>query len=300
MEYKGQIETTSQQRWHDVAYWALLIVAGTVFLVMNFLTTFKEDDMLFSMVEGEWTPVRTLADALRSHYYHFCHTNGRLADVVPEFFCGLAGKTAFNVCNTLVFVALLHLLSLLVTGRRSVMVVALFLAVVGTCFPVPGETMLWIAGSANYLWAITLSLALVYYLQGQCRDAKSCVSNQKTLGWGGTIGLLLFAVVAGGFNEGTSFGFFGGMCAYYAFNRSRFDRRAAVALLGSVWRWAVSRWTCHRGTCWRAAGSSSTRRCGVSSPPWRQCSWDLSPCCLARAAPCDAACGPISPWRWHW
>ena len=212
-----------KRQWHEVAYWGLLIIAGAVFLVMNFLTTLKEDDMLFTLVEGVWTPVSSLADAVRSHIYHYGHTNGRLADIVPEFFCGLAGKTAFNVCNTLVFVTLLHLLSLVVTGRRSVLVVALFLAVVGTCFPVPGETMLWIAGSAGYMWAITLSLALVYYLQRQ---------HQGAPGWGRCIVLFLCAVVAGGFNEATSFGFFGGLCAYYVLNRSRFDRRAAVALTG--------------------------------------------------------------------
>lgn len=221
MVYKKQIETAS--RWHDAAYWGLLIIAGIAFLVMNFLTTLKEDDMLFSMVEGEWTPVRTLADFLRSYIYHYSHTNGRLADIVPEIFCGLAGKAAFNVCNTLVFVALLHLLSLLVTGRRSVMVVALFMAVVGTCFPVPGETMLWVAGSANYMWAVTLSLALVYCLQ---------LPQRSKLNWTAGTGLVLLAFIAGGFNEGTSFGFFGGLCVYYLFNRSRFDRRAALALAG--------------------------------------------------------------------
>lgn len=215
--------TMKKWQWHEVAYWGLLVVAGIVFLVMNFLTTLKEDDMLFTLVEGVWRPVSSLADTVQSHIYHYGHTNGRLADIVPEFFCGLAGKAAFNVCNTLVFVALLHLLSLLVTGRRSVLVPALFLAVVGTCFPVPGETMLWIAGSAGYMWAITLSLALVYYLQRQ---------HRQQLGWGVAIVLFLCSVVAGGFNEATSFGFFGGLCAYYLFNRDRFDRRAAVALAG--------------------------------------------------------------------
>ena len=213
------------RKWqkHEVAYWGLLVIAGIVFLVMNFLTTLKEDDMLFTLIEGVWTPVQSLMDAVRSHIYHYGHTNGRLADIVPELFCGLAGKTAFNVCNTLVFVALLHLLSLLVTGRHSILVVALFLAVVGTCFPVPGETMLWIAGSAGYMWAIALSLALVYYLQRQ---------HRQPLGWGGAILLLLCAIVAGGWNEATSLGFFGGLCAYYACNRSRFDRRVAVAMAG--------------------------------------------------------------------
>ena len=212
-----------KRNWHDVAYWGLLIVVGLVFLVMNVLTTLKEDDMLFSLVEGDYSPVRSMTDIVRSCVYHYCHTNGRLADVVPLFFCALAGKAAFNVCNTLVFMALLHLLSLLVTGRRSLLPVSLFLATVGTCFPVPGETMLWIAGSAGYMWAITLSLAFVYYLQRPyCGQ----------LGWGKALGVLAFGILAGGFNEATSFGFFGGLCVYYAVNRHLVDRRVMTALAG--------------------------------------------------------------------
>lgn len=210
-------------RWGVVAYWLVLALACVVFFVMNVLTTLKEDDMAFTLVEGVWTPVQSLLDIVRSHCTHYVNSNGRLADVVPELFGGVLGKWTFNVCNTLVFGVLLHVLGLLVTKRRSLLVVAMFLAVVGTCFPVPGETMLWMAGSANYMWAITLSLLLVLYLQR---------SHRSPLGWGSTIGLLLFAFVAGGFNEATSFGFFAGLCAYYLFNRDRFDRCAAVALTG--------------------------------------------------------------------
>ena len=223
MENRSRHPDLQAPRWHDTIYWVVLIVLGAAFLVMNFLTTLKEDDMLFTLTESELTPVRSLADALHSYAYHYLHTNGRLADIVPLFFCGLAGKTAFNICNTLVFITLLHLLSLLVTGRRSVLTISLFAAVIGTCFPVPGETMLWIAGSAGYMWAITGSLALVYYLQRP---------HRSPIGWGSGIALLLCAFVAGGFNEATSFGVFGGLCAYYLFNRSRFDRRAAIALTG--------------------------------------------------------------------
>ena len=66
-------------RWHDVAYWAVLLAACAVFLVMNVLTTFKEDDMAFSLVEGEWTPVHNVLDLLRSHINLFEHANGRTA-----------------------------------------------------------------------------------------------------------------------------------------------------------------------------------------------------------------------------
>ncbi len=210
-------------RWHDVAYWGLLVVAFAVMLVMNALTTFKEDDLAFTLIEGVWTPVRSFADLLQSHLTHYTGTNGRLADLVPELFGGLLGKTAFNVINALMFVLMAHLVSLLATGRRSLLGLSSFLTVVGTCYPVPGETMLWMAGSANYMWAITLSLALVLALKR---------AQGKPLGWGMALVWLLFGFVAGGFNEATSLGFLGGLMLFYAFNHRLFDRRVVVTLMG--------------------------------------------------------------------
>lgn len=211
------------KHWHDVAYWGLLVVACAVFYWMNLLTPFKEDDMGFTLIEGVWTRIHSLGDAWQSYCNHFDGTNRRLADVIPTLFAGLLGKGLFNVCNTLIFGLMAHLLSLLCTRRWSVTVLALFLAVVGTCYPVPGETMLWMAGSANYLWAITLSLLMVYYLQ-----------RRHGLPLKVAEGVLLFvgAFVAGGFNEATSFGFFAGLVLYYAFNRQRLERRAIIALVG--------------------------------------------------------------------
>lgn len=210
-------------RWHDVAYWGLLVVAFAVMLVMNALTTLKEDDMAFTLIEGVWTPVRSFTDLLQSHLTHYSGTNGRLADLVPELFAGLLGKTAFNVCNALVFALMAHLVSLLATGRRSLLGLSSFLAIVGTCYPVPGETMLWMAGSANYMWAITLSLALVLALKH---------AQGKPLGWGDALLWLLFGFVAGGFNEATSLGFLGGFMLFCAFNHRFFDRRFVVTVMG--------------------------------------------------------------------
>ncbi|MBQ6079968.1 MAG: hypothetical protein IJK93_06800 [Muribaculaceae bacterium] len=215
--------TLSSRRYHDVAYWALMVAACAVFLAMNVLTTFKEDDMAYSLIEGQWAHVQSLLDLVRSHANHFVHANGRTANLVAALFCGLLGKTLFNICNTIVFGFMAHLLSLLATGRRSLLVLAMFLAMVGTCYPVPGETMLWLDGSCNYMWAITLSLAMVWYLQQ---------SHVNKPGWGKCAILLLAGVVAGSFNEATSFGFFAGLCLYYVFNTKRFDRTAAALLAG--------------------------------------------------------------------
>ena len=218
MDLAKMMESPGHRRWHDAAYWVVLLAACVVMYVMNTLTPFKEDDMAYSVI-----PSGSLREFCSSLVDHFMTTNGRFADVVANLFCAVLGKPVFNVCNALVFGLMAHLVALLSAGRRSLMALTLFLAVVGVCYPVPGETMLWVAGSCNYLWAVTASLALIYYLLNP---------KDGPLGWGRAALLLLGAFVAGNFNEATSFGVFAGLFLYYAFNRRKVDRRVVIAMVG--------------------------------------------------------------------
>ncbi len=218
MDLAKMMESPGHRRWHDAAYWVVLLAACVVMYVMNTLTPFKEDDMAYSVI-----PSGSLREFCSSLVDHFMTTNGRFADVVANLFCAVLGKPVFNVCNALVFGLMAHLVALLSAGRRSLMALTLFLAVVGVCYPVPGETMLWVAGSCNYLWAVTASLALIYYLLNH---------KDGPLGWGRAALLLLGAFVAGNFNEATSFGMFAGLFLYYAFNRRKVDRRVVIAMVG--------------------------------------------------------------------
>ena len=222
---KGKDRDSFVSRWHDTAYWALLLAACAVFWWMNVLTPFKEDDMVHSLVSGEWTHMRTLGDFLRSCYNKYFVLNGRTSDMTAELFCGLLGKPLFNVCNTLVFAALAHLVSLLATGRRSLLALAMLLACIGTCYPIPGETMLWLAGSCNYLWSITASLALLYFLLHHRRARQ---------GWVREVLLFVGAFLAGASNEATSFGFLAGVFLYYAFHFKKIDRAVIVVMAGYV------------------------------------------------------------------
>ena len=212
-------------RWHDLAYWALLAAACAVFYWMNVLTPLKEDDMLHSLVIGDLTPVNTLGDLLHSYWNKYFITNGRLSDMIAELFCGLLGKPLFNVLNALMFGLLAHVVSLLATGRRSILAQTMLYACIGTCYPVPGETLLWLAGSCNYLWSITGTLWLLYYLLNH---------RNRRLGWGKGILLLLGAMLAGAGNEAMSFGFVGGMMLYYLVNRKRVDRTVVVGMAGYI------------------------------------------------------------------
>ena len=206
-----------------MAYWGLMLVACAVFYWMNVLTPFKEDDMLHSLVIGDLTHVHSLGDLFRSYHNKFLITNGRTSDMVAELFCGLLGKPLFNVCNALMFGLLAHLVSLLATGRRSLLAQAMLYACIGTCYPTPGETLLWLAGSCNYLWSITGSLAVLYYLLHH---------RSGSLTWPRAVLLLLGAMMAGAGNEAISFGMLGGLCLYYIVNRKLVDRKVVVVMTG--------------------------------------------------------------------
>lgn len=219
----SNIKVTCSRGWHDTAYWTVLMVAVTVFYWMNVLTPLKEDDMLHSLVMGELTHINTVGDLVRGYWNKFFITNGRSSDMIAELFCGILGKNLFNVFNALVFGLLAHVVSLLATGRRSLLALSMLLACIGTCFPVPGETLLWLAGSCNYLWSITGSLWLLYYLLNH---------NNHRLGWSKSALLLLGAVVTGAGNEAMSFGFVGGMILYYLAGRMSIDRIVATGMTG--------------------------------------------------------------------
>ncbi|MBO4804380.1 MAG: hypothetical protein J5503_07505 [Muribaculaceae bacterium] len=218
MQSSNHMSSPGSRRWHDAAYWGLMLAACIVFYVLNLWTSFKEDDMEFSLLRDAG-----FMDFVHARYDHYLTANGRCSDFFATLFCAYLGKPLFNICNTLVFALMAHLVSLLSAGRRSALTLALFIAFVALCFPVPGQTMLFVAGSCNYMWAITASLSVILLLRH--------LSSRPHPGKIRTILLVLLAFTAANFNEATSFGFFGGMVLYYLFNRKELNRTVVLVLL---------------------------------------------------------------------
>lgn len=210
---------------HDWGYWASIAVATAVVATLTALTTSKDDDIIYTFIDGSCgQPMTSLADVVRSHLSHIVSTNGRFANFLAQLFCGYLGKVAFDVCNAVVFALMLHFVTILAVGdRRPVVVVALASAFVVWSFPNPGETMMWLTGSTNYLWAVTATLALWVWLRRQGR---------KPVGLAAAVALWLMAAIAGNMNEATSFGFFTGMTMWMALNRKQCGRATVIAMTG--------------------------------------------------------------------
>ena len=142
------------------AYLAALALAGMVFYMFNVLTTLKGDDMLYSYIIGtDYVPIRSLAGWLKSLPGLYVQENGRMANILTQLFAGVLGKPVFDVLNALMLVLLLHLVVVHVAGKaRPVAVVAITMLMIFAVIPYPGETLLWMCGSLNYLWAATFTL----------------------------------------------------------------------------------------------------------------------------------------------
>ncbi len=210
-------------KWDEVLYWVLLVGGCAVFLLMNIYTTIKEDDLFHSFIEdGSLRPIDSLSDVMRGWVAYYKY-DARLANVISFTFNGVLGKPVFNIFNTLVFGVMAHLLSRMSTGRNSAMVLAMLYTYMVTAMPVPGETLLWATAAFNYLWAFTASMLFIAYLLWH---------RNSHPGWLLGAVVLLLSFMAGGINEGTTLGVFGGLVVYYLFNRGKVDRAVAIAMVG--------------------------------------------------------------------
>ena len=218
------IENTPRER---MLYCAVLVAATALFYVLNVLTPLKPDDVMYALqMHNLHERIDGWLSLLHSQAYHYVDTNGRVASsFLVQLFCGLLGKPLFNVVNALVTALFAHLAATLVSGcRHSVLALSMVLAWMMTLMPVPGETMLWVSGAVNYLWAATATLSLLVWLQSD--------RSRRPSPWWQHIVVLLLAMLAGSMNESVTAGTLLGLVVYFALNRSRFTGTTRSALLG--------------------------------------------------------------------
>jgi len=238
------MKRVNDSRANQIAYWVLMLAGCAVFLLMNLFTPLKEDDYFHAFIfSSDGIPIASLGDVFKSWYKHSLIGGGRFANLFDFTFNGLLGKSVFNVVNTLVFAVMCDtLVRLCAKRRRSAMALAILFAFICFAWPVPGETMLWLAGSCNYLWSVTAALLLVDYLLHHSNPRPGVAQG---------CGVVVLAMLAGGCNESTSMGVAGGMMCYYLFNRTKIDRAVLLAMCGYLGGIAVL--LCSPGSWSRAA-----------------------------------------------
>lgn len=196
---------TQLMRYGVVAF--VLLAWGVLFYLLNKNTYFVSDDFRYHFIYEEFMPsegierVDSLGDIIYSMFNHYFLWGGRIvAHSLAQLFL-MWGKPAFNVINTIAFGLLGLLIYLHAVPRKKLnLIVVLAIPVaIWTFTPQFGMTMLWLSGSANYLYTtlFILSFLLPYRLY------RGANYSLKTLIFLKCIGMFLLGIIAGWTNENT-------------------------------------------------------------------------------------------------
>lgn len=141
----------------------LLFVLGIMFL-FNRYTTFAADDYSYMYSFSDSTRIKSILDIFPSMYSHAFSMNGRLtAHFFVQVFL-LLPSYVFDMVNAVFFLMLILAVYKYCFKRSEVNVFGLAAVFAAVWYFVPafGQVMLWLDGSCNYLWGITLSLWYIF------------------------------------------------------------------------------------------------------------------------------------------
>lgn len=209
--------------------WSLIfdIIILLLFWQLNAQTPLLADDYEYAFIytspqeqavsTSDLQPITNLNDILVSQTSHYLKWGGRsVVHFIVQLFMmpSSPGKALFNFCNAVVFVILINLAIFHATGKNPLtfhgknhhLLLKLFF-IFGLWFLLPrfGENVLWLTGSINYLWGITLILTFMIPYRYFFTTNKMMNWQQKLPHWLTRSIFFIFGLLAGWTNESASF-----------------------------------------------------------------------------------------------
>lgn len=214
-------------------YLFLFIVFVGFYLLYQY-SLFTSDDYYYHFIggmsggiNGEYIPVNSMSDAIKSQLHDYMHWNGRfLVHALTSYLCGMEYLTLFRILNSIVFVlliaGLIKLIRLEFGYNRTDKYIILFLLFV--LMPVPNQIFLGhISMTINYLWP---SCAIIYFLllYNRIKDKKFNI--------GINIMFLSVGIIIGSLQESFTIGISGALFLYYCSHIKEFRGSVAWLVVG--------------------------------------------------------------------
>ena len=207
-----------------------LAAIAAAFFALNCLTPYYGDDYSYMFTYAAGAPkerITSLYGLWLSQLNHYRVMNGRaIVHTLVQLFLMPEGKLLFNVCNTLVFMALGFAVYYAAYGTfRELRPLSLFAvyALLWLVLPDFGQSCLWLTGSINYMWTafVALCFLLPYRAEGAGRGRA----------WLRAPGMLLLGLLAGWSGENACIAAAVGVVLLLA-------RRGLLGLGVRSWHWA--------------------------------------------------------------
>ena len=178
----------------------LVVISFLAILVYNMFTPAMADDLTYGKIVSD---AHSFLDLIRQEMHQYMTWSGRSVNHII-LRCFLTGdKWIFNICNSLVFVALTLFMYYNIENRKKwdvfvYLLINLFIWTFAVSF---SQTILWETGACNYLWGSTIIMGYISVYKFCMKEDYSGISQIAP-----GIGLFLLGILAGWCNENTSGG----------------------------------------------------------------------------------------------
>lgn len=205
-------ESKIKIRRNEIACVLLYICLGCAFYIMNVNVSLRNDDFIYSFVftdepfqfAGQKHSIQNLADIFISQYNHYLLMNGRTpVHFFIQLFCGIWGKSLFDIVNSIVYIAFIIGTTKLIFGNKSSFFHYLGISsLTWILLPVSVFYASGISFAINYLWSLTICIWFLL-LYEKVKETK--LSNKSYLCF------LLVSFLAGWSHESFSIGIAGAL-----------------------------------------------------------------------------------------
>lgn len=191
------------KKTHKYEKIGLIIAVFSAVLLMTCMTPLLADDFSYSFSYADGSRIKNLADVFQSLGAHRQTMNGRVFSHGLTMIFLMMPKMVFNVANAANAVLLMVLLWKFLENDKPVKTFVLVLCailMIWAFIPVFGQVFLWLDGSLNYSWAMTVVVAFLYPFYCEFVGKSTLISYKRWL----QILFVGFAFMAGGYSENAS------------------------------------------------------------------------------------------------
>ncbi len=206
----------------DVVNYILLGVVGMLIFCLSDYIEWYGDSLCYRFHFGTGEPIKSFQDVISSQYAHYFEMNGRIwAHVLCQGFSALWGKTAFAVCNALVYILFVMLFAK-VCGRSWKRLPDLLICILMILFLC--DTSYNANCQIGYIWTSTATLAFLILYFG--------AKKTKKYHWWSYALLLLVSFLAGDGNEAIAIGVGAALIVDFLRNLKKFNLAQIVMIAG--------------------------------------------------------------------
>lgn len=182
----------------------LALVFGCLIFLLNIIYPLYADDWGYTFMTGsELTQKITgFSDILNSQYQHyFLHGGRTVVHIIAEALLLVQGYWA-DIFNSIAYILFAYIIYKISNINKNANPSLFFFINILIWFfqPAFAQTILWITGSANYLWGTLIIISFLYFFCRSFIDENNKSSIYKC------IAIFLFGIIAGWTNENTAIG----------------------------------------------------------------------------------------------